>query len=190
MNYFEINNILFLQKKIITLRKIVDIMLMTKNLKKLTAISLFLLGIMVSCSKNGGKDNIKEEYHIEKEYLQDSLMMIGKWQLVNLTVEQCLPLPSDSIVMRTIDYSSYNIVYEFKTNGIMTATNEIDGNTLPRKGIHTYFFKQDDRMKPFIFADYMLIISDRKFWYSISSEVLMVDLMMSAKTTYKFVKIE
>ena len=169
---------------------------MIKKALKFFTIVFFLTGSLTFCSKNGNNDErIEEDFLKEKKYLEDSLMIIGQWKLINASIGDCLPLPDMPVVHlpKLIDFSQYNITYEFRTNGvvaILCSTEDFHKYYyLPQEGGYPFFFSSEGTGQIHGFSAYELIISGQPFWYNISSEVLILDLMMSSNTSYTFVKI-
>ena len=77
-----------------------------KKILKLIAFSAILLSLV------GGFFSCKEDIDIDPQKA-----IIGKWKLVKLTV----PMMGVSY-----NYSNYNIVYDFKANGVLTVSGKID----------------------------------------------------------------
>jgi len=96
-----------------------------KNTLKFTAILLIMLGCFSSCEKYTpteytptGNDTIIGDTTIEN----DTIGIVGKWKLVKIKL---------GWMMGEIDYSQNNIIFKFKTNGILIISggeNELINN--------------------------------------------------------------
>jgi len=89
---------------------------MKANILIFTAFLLLLAGCFCSCQK---KENS----------IEYSSMVVGKWKLEFISDRE-----------QTIDYSKYNIVYEFKTNNVLTVTGKVNNtdHRILENGKHFY----------------------------------------------------
>ena len=168
---------------------------MSINTINFITFSLLLFGVFFACER-GDKNNVEDEevsLLVEKPYLRDSLMIIGKWKLVNYTSVPDIPLTPEDAKPLIIDFSSHNIVYEFNTNGVLEVLGDIVDvdrfYKLLQFGDQTFFFESNDIIPRYGYAVYRLIISDNHFWYKISSEMLLLDAMVSGESLFTFVKV-
>ena len=84
--------------------------------------------------------------------------IIGKWKL-----DKIVPFTN----LESYDYSQYNIVFEFKTNGTLTVsgTNELANASIFPEGDYLYLLKNDFiRIKSDLFLQ-----GKSDFWYNFSS---------------------
>lgn len=122
------------------------------------AILLIALGSIASCSDNDGAAGA----------------IIGTWKLEK--IESSGMNPSGP---QTWDYSGYNIVYQFKTGGILTVS--VDSNSIPdyygsyTVGNHTYAIVDDKEGYGTAGLPYGLKIGNSTFWYKLSSKELVID---------------
>jgi len=119
-----------------------------------------------ACNKN--RDDV------EIEYLKDSSKLIGKWRMTEMVTSGFLG-PATSH-----DYSQYNIVYEFKANGIVSISGETDD-----VGNHSFFFEYDKT-----YDLHSLKIGHQWYLASISSGELMLDNRPLDGSLYKLIKIK
>jgi hypothetical protein len=98
-----------------------------------------------------------------------------KWKLVEVRE---LSMVSG---MNIIDYSLYNVIFEFKTNGVLTVSDTSEHfDRFPEIGEHSYS----------IIDNSQLYIENRLWWYSISSEELILDNSPFDGDIYYFIKID
>ena len=99
--------------------------------------------------------------------------IIGKWKLM----KECTS--GFGSLSEEIDYSNLNIVYEFKTNGILTVSG--NGNAgLVGKGNHSYSI-----------GNYQVLqIGNSSSWYAVSSNELIIDSRPVDGSAFYFAKIE
>ena len=140
----------------------------TKNFQH-AAIALLFAVCFSSCSKKGG---------------DEQFTIVGEWKIV--TVE--IPFIGESN-----DYSLYSIVYEFRTNGILTVSGETDHIELYRghePGEYPYaIISKDEAREKVGIDDYRLKIGAIYLSYNVSSKVLVIDGKALDGGTYHFVKI-
>jgi len=91
---------------------------MSTKLFKFTFVLLLLTGILSACSKNNEEMSVLDDYS----------KILGKWKLLKTT---------HPITGQSFDYSIDNIVFEFKTNGTLTVSGNID-DLWPSNGDHIY----------------------------------------------------
>jgi len=162
---------------------------MIGNVLKQILIFFFWVGSVVGCSKRDAKEPVEEpfleESSTEKVYLKDSLMLIGKWHLVKVTTSGFSPDGKGPV---SYDYSQNDIVYEFKTNGVLTISSETDniGNYCgDRLRDYQFLFSHDNLRNC-----YIIEISHFPHWYLISAEELVLDTRPLDGDMYKLEKIE
>ena len=107
--------------------------------------------------------------------------IIGKWKLIQIDVPAFPPDPT------SYNYSQYNIIYEFKMNGIFTVSGDIDGITYVghRIGEHSYFI-----VTSFMIAiDYQIPLF---MWsiFSVFSNYLIINDSPFDGPIYSFVKLQ
>jgi hypothetical protein len=148
-----------------------------KNILKLTAFMLILAGSFYSCDKKNNPDDTS--WIIDgktKNSLADTANIIGKWKLVKVTTP---------FVGSVSNYSNNNIVYEFKTNNVLTISGKTSGIDLYRgHDVGEYFYsiiKNDN--------DYSLQIATLTYGYSISSKELKISLAHLDGSIYNLTKI-
>jgi len=99
--------------------------------------------------------------------------IIGKWKLMK---EQTSGFGSPS---KEIDYSKQNIVYEFKTNGVLTISG--NGNAgLMEKGNHSYSIGNYQKIQ----------VGYSSSWYSVSPSELIIDSRPVDGSAFYFAKIK
>jgi hypothetical protein len=99
--------------------------------------------------------------------------VIGKWKLMK---EQTAGFASPS---KEIDYSKQNIVYEFKTDGVLTVSGNGNAGSM-KKGKHSYSIGNYRE----IHIDYA------SSWYSVSHSELIIDSRPVDGSAYYFAKIK
>jgi hypothetical protein len=95
--------------------------------------------------------------------------IVGQWKLVKVI----FPDTSDGRV--SYDYSQYAIMYEFKTDGVLTVSGEvgsIDSYYGHNIGEHDYLIVDDDKET----GSYRLSIGKMTYWYTISANKLEISL--------------
>ena len=98
------------------------------NLLKFIVIFTMLLSGLSSCTKNVDEKDIFDIVHNE------SSSIVGKWKLVKVLPTHWHPKP--------YDYSNYNIVYDFRANGVLKISGVIDQNYEGHNlGEYTYLFE-------------------------------------------------
>ena len=128
-------------------------------------------------------DDIDEEISVDEEEIVDDYLtscIIGKWKLMKVLVYTDIALKVD-------DYSKDNIIYEFKSNGILTISGVPKDNGGYRAGDHTYSVVPN----PYFGASYRLII-DTFFIYGckIANNELWFDILPLDGPAYFLNKIE
>jgi len=132
---------------------------------KLLIFTLLLMVAAMAC-----KSNLTEE-DMQTENLEE--LIIGKWQLVKVD-EVFVPIPPPP----SYDYSKYNIMYEFKANGVLTVfgeTNNIERYIGHEICDHLYSFVDDDGGLGMPNLPFGLQIGTFTSWYKISSEELIIN---------------
>ena len=157
-----------------------------KNIIKLQVILILLVAGIVGCNKTNESNQIEE---IPEETIDSTLytLISGKWQL--LTVEEVfVPVPQP-----THDYSKYNIVYEFKPNGVLTvsgATDDIERYIGHKTGKHSYSFIDDGNKLGMVGLPFGLQINNFISWYQLSSEELIINDSPLDGYVYFLIKID
>ena len=125
------------------------------DLKKVKHIVLLLLvGIFLSCSE--------EQLNIDRENT-----IVGKWKLEKT---------EHPMSGQHFDYSLYNVVYEFKTNNVLTVSTETENSDIwPYTGEYSYSFIDDEKGYGIAGLPYGLKIGDDTYWYRISTEKLEIN---------------
>ncbi len=141
---------------------------------KFTVIMLLLAaGCFSSCS-----EKVNEKPNIDK-----SVSIIGKWKLVKVQVV---------FYNRDLyDYSHYNIIYEFKSNNVLTVSGETDDIDTYRGhniGEHVYSITDDDKVIPG--SSPVLKIDEIYSLFSISSKSLEISYAPLDGPIYFLIKIE
>ena len=114
----------------------------------------------------------------------ESASIIGKWKLV-IEEDKFQICPAGGIGLR--NYSQYNIIYEFKPNGIVTITNENGFGPIASERSYSFIDYLDYWYGKVPVLD---IINDRMYLYSISSEHLRLEIYGVSKSFIRyFVKI-
>jgi len=103
----------------------------------------------------------------------------GKWELLKITIS----FTPEGAISR--DYSQNNIVYEFKADGILTVSRDINHSD-------TYVHEQGDHFYSIIDdkEEYTLKIDNNLYWYSVSNNDLIIDQSPLDGFTYYFVKLK
>ncbi len=100
----------------------------------------------------------------------ETASIIGQWKLVKQGGG--LAMCALSVM---IDYSQHDIIYEFRSNGVLTITGDPQHQIWPEIGEHSYSFIDENNGYEIPGLSYGLQIDDfSNFWYSISSEQLVV----------------
>lgn len=125
---------------------------------------VMILAIGVAgCTLSGEVDSKDEE--------TTGISIIGKWKLVQIEDLFVTNPPP-----RFFDYSQYNIVYEFKTNNILTVFGKIDNVDYRGLEIGNYFYQMNynnDYSDPlYLPYPYMLMIDTISYTYHLASEKL------------------
>jgi len=94
------------------------------------------------------------------------LSIIGKWKLIK-TVH---PMSGQSL-----DYSKYNIFYEFKSDNILKISGDSGEQIFFDTGEHFYTFVEDEMGYGMVGLPYGLKIDNNTFWYNLSSKELIID---------------
>jgi len=156
-------------------------------MKRINIILVFLLPclLFIGC-KNGNGNEPKPENNI------NNTEIIGKWKLEKVDAP---------FVAQSFDYSQYNIVYEFKSNGVLTVSSETDiideyigdeiyiGHGI---GEHSYSFVENKEGYLWVDYPYRLVI-DRctyPYWYLISSDELEISASPVDGFVYYLVKLK
>ena len=149
---------------------------MKLNVIKLHIIAIIVVAFVLGCNKTNEKDFVEKLPEENPTELVNSTLyklILGKWQL--LQVDEVFTPEPPSL---SHDYSEYNIVYELKTNGVLTVSGEIEdvdtyrGHTI---GNHTYSFIDDDNQMGNPSFPFGLQIDALTSWYKISSEELIIN---------------
>ena len=121
---------------------------------------------------------------IYKTVHDESSTILGKWKLMIIRDNPFNP--------KCLDYCQYNIVFEFKTNNVVT----ISGNTeLP----NLFFIEDGDNLYSFVEFDWFDNASDKRrlsigkasyYWYKINSEELVFDSSPVDGSMLYFIKIK
>lgn len=137
---------------------------------KIVTMMLLAMGSFFSCEKKGNSAN------------EESAHIIGIWKLIKVTI----PFTGESN-----DYSAYNIVHEFKANGILTVSEVPEQIELYRgfeSGDHHYSIIEDDD-ETTKHDGRSLEIDNTCFWHSVSSKGLEISNAPLDGTIYYLVKI-
>jgi len=151
---------------------------MKRTILKIQVILIVLTACVVGCNNINTEEEINT--NTEKEIIVPA-NSLGKWKLVNVTF---------AMVGESNDYSEYNIVYEFKTNNVLTISGKIEGIELYRGhciGEHTYAIMCIDYEDGY---EYRLTIDTTTYGYQISSEGLKFDNLPLDGPVYTFVKFD
>jgi hypothetical protein len=139
-----------------------------------------------SCDKQSSSVEPEEEYCEDCSCIfdfahEETASIIGKWKLEKIR------LISRAGLFCT-DCSPYNIVYEFKQNGVLT----VSGNTENYNGYQSgeYSIIEDNRQEryPSDIAWGLGINTSGTLWYKLSSKKLIIDYSPLDGDTYYFVK--
>jgi len=120
---------------------------------------------------------------------RDEVIIIGKWKLVEAKV-----YTRHGLVL--CDCSQYDIVYEFKRNGTLMITGDVDSvdtyiGQRPA-GIYPYSFVELEERLTFggYYSSYGLTIgTNTTYWYRFYSEGLEITMAPVDGETYNFVRI-
>jgi hypothetical protein len=92
--------------------------------------------------------------------------IIGRWKLE--TIKH--PMNGQSFY-----YSQHNVVYEFKTDGVLVISGEAEIPIWPETGEYSYSFIDDEKGYGMVGLSYGLKIGNSTFWYRISSKELEIN---------------
>ena len=154
-----------------------------KHLLKLLIFSLLLIIAVTACNSNQKEDDIPIE-NLTKSVDSDLYKLIsGKWQLMEVRASFVSNPPF------VYDCSEYNIVYEFKTNGVLIVSGETDESIGYTAGEYTYSFVDD--VFGWLHLPWGLQINNYSpSWYNISSEELIIDYSPLDGSTSCFIRID
>ena len=148
---------------------------------KITAVLLMLTGGFSSCTmKEQEQEQNDDCISIFNIVHKESSSILGRWKLVKIRDNFLAP--------KCYDYSHANIVYEFKTNNVLTGSAEIEPSELwPRIGTHFYSINEKELFGTSV---RMLQIGTVIIWYQINSKELVINGSPLDGPTYYFIKIE
>lgn len=152
---------------------------------KSTAIALLLAGCLSSCTEK--KNDVDNDCLSIFNIIHDkSASILGKWKLIKT---RGIVLSSEGYDLKCYDYSRYDIVYEFKTNNVLTISGDLD--IWPKIGEHFYSIVDDEKGLGMVGLPYGLKIGDNlTYWYQVTSKELIIDMRPLDGTTYYLVKIK
>jgi len=160
---------------------------MQKNILKITTILLILSGCFLSCTKK--VENFNEDCSLLIKYINEivhdeSSSILGKWKLENsVGILMGWHYGDSGTPYLCSDYSQSNIVYEFKTDNVLTISEDTD---LFLKGEHFYSIVE---FNEWYGSEFRLKIGEYTyFWYRNSSKELVLDLMPVDGPAYYLVK--
>jgi hypothetical protein len=108
------------------------------------------------------------DYYDDTRFTHDEFAsIIGKWRL---TIGRSSGFMFSPVI---VDYSQYNIVYEFKEEGILIISAKTGAPTFPDVGEHLYSIVDNEYGFPGL--PYGLKIGNWESWYQISSERMIID---------------
>ena len=110
---------------------------------------------------------------------KETASIIGKWELEKISV-------SSRMGTSCMDCSPYNIVYEFKKNGVLTVSRDIEDYG-HQSGEYT-FLKDEWNMGQEGFPWGLAINNNGATWYMLSSKKLIIDYSPGDGATYYFVR--
>ena len=150
-----------------------------KNLLKIIVFTAFLVSL-TNCKK---PDNNDPDCSFIHNLVHDpSACIVGKWQLVKVYQTENSQIPT------CVDYSHFNIFFEFCPNGFVDISGQISG-----AGTHRYTFHDDVWGEGFDGFSYGLEITlNGTFWYKITSNAMVLNRWVkptSRGTTSYFVRI-
>jgi len=125
-----------------------------------------LVVLFTACKKT---DNIRDED------------IKGKWKLVEVKLSLTPTVPV------SYDYSQYNVVYDFKSDAVLMVSKDANMDTagyVHEHGEHYYTIINDED------GYYVLKIDDYAYWYSVSSDELILDDSPVDGAKYYFVKLK
>ena len=157
-----------------------------KNLLKYAKyvfILLFLATIYSSCAteKNGGEE-CEDCLCIFDFDHDENASIIGEWKLEKIKVNTRLGISCT-------DCSPYNIVYEFKQNGVLIVSENTKNYGWHESGEYS-FIKDEWSMGHDGYPWGLNINKGSTNWYILSSKKLIIDYSPGDGATYYFVKIE
>ena len=144
---------------------------MSYRIFNFTITVLLLVSIFSSCSKN--TSNIEE-----MRFLKNPSELFGKWKLSETVSSGFITQP------KTENYSQYNIVFEFKPNGILTVSGNLDSHW-PNNGDHDYSVVEPDTQH-----GPNLKISTLYFWTRSNSKELEIDSRPVDGGVFKLLRIK
>ena len=155
---------------------------MTRTLKIKRLVSLLIcIGFFVLLQCNKGKfsdDDCKDCSCIYEFTHEETASIVGRWKLEKINL-------SSRTGTTCTDCSPYNVVYEFKENGVLTVSGDIE-NLGHKSGEYT--FVNDEwgmGQKGFPWG---LNLSNGPTWYMLSSKKLIIDYSRGDGATYYFVR--
>ena len=111
--------------------------------------------------------------------LDDNINIIGKWMVIISNVFPSNRYPDKDFLKMSCKYSETDIVYEFKTNGILTVSRESDYESLPygtEKGDYEWSITEvKDSYSETGFS--MRLKIGLYYWYRISCNKLVIDYL-------------
>ena len=167
-------------------------MIIQTNIFKITTILLILSGCFSSCTKKGeNAENANEDClsiirFINEVIHDESSSILGKWKLEKSAgIRFAWQYGDPGTPYQCDDYSQSNIVFEFKTDNVLTISAEID---FYLKGEHTYSFVEYNEWYG---REIGLKIGEyTDFGYQNSSKELVLNLMPVDGPAYYLVKID
>jgi len=136
------------------------------NTMKKTLLFLTTILVTLSFTACSTSDDIDETPEVKST---NTIMLVGKWQLTKVETSFLTP--------KLYDYSQCNIIYEFKSDNVLTISGEIDNVTYLGHDIgdHVYSIIDDDGGYGIIGLPYGLKIDYRTSWYILTSKELKID---------------
>ena len=142
---------------------------MKANIKGLTIVTLLILAGCFSCTKNTNNSD-DEDTPCENSPHE---CILGEWKLLNVTN---LFTPTGP---RTYDFTKNNIIYDFKTNGVLEISGDLKDIDMyqgldPGKLSYS-IVTEEEAIEHAGLPTFRLKISTVYFTYSISSKKLIID---------------
>jgi len=150
---------------------------------KYISVLLLLAGICFSCIAEKNVNEESEDCLCNFNFSHDgTASIIGKWKLEKIRVISRLGT-------FCTDYSKYNVVYEFKHDGILTVSSGNSENHGWHESGEYSFIKDEWGMSQDGYPWGLNINKGSTNWYILSSKELIIDYSPGDGATYYFVKI-
>ena len=146
------------------------------------ALCFVLVGFFSSCAEKK-ENNVNEDCLSVLNIVHDkSSSILGKWKLIKVRVN----FASSAQEIKCTDYSQYNIVFEFKSNNVLTISAETEHPEIWTTGEHFYSIVDEEM---FGNSTSMLQINTLYECYQINSKELIITGAPVDGPSYYLVKI-